>query len=390
MDFNQFKFEIKENAVEVEVEKELEGLSESTATPNKNSSVSNANGRCKSLSINNGFVFARENQQNKQGEDLIDFTHGTGANPSKINILDLHDEYYYENEKVSKNEIENLSKNENESNSNSNANSHMNPIFAFNGNINEPNPKPDSNISDLNVNSNDTPFTITNNNSTSNPFKPAQQINHFDISPKVTPTPNPSIAHDPAQNDLNNLFETISMSQPKKEPSKIDILKEAYQSKFSENEAMNIDSIYNVFGSVTTMNNMNSMNSMSNMSNMSNLNQMNQMNTMNTMNQQPPFRMFHSHSNSTGGFNINHMGNNFDLTGLGDKIEKKMSMDSIEDANNFKGNGNDNCNVVYPTFKDVPKLAKQNSLGSTTGTSGTTAGTKSHKYVLDMFSSLNK
>jgi len=52
-------------------------------------------------------------------------------------------------------------------------------------------------------------------------------------------------------NDLNDIFDNFNFTQ-QREPSTLDKLKESYQSSFVENEAAKIDSIYNVFGSMST------------------------------------------------------------------------------------------------------------------------------------------
>lgn len=69
--------------------------------------------------------------------------------------------------------------------------------------------------------------------------------------PQIEQESNTQIINEPSESkseDINDLFDSFNLSQPKKEPSKLDKFREMYQSSFVENEAAQIDPIYNVFG----------------------------------------------------------------------------------------------------------------------------------------------
>jgi hypothetical protein len=78
------------------------------------------------------------------------------------------------------------------------------------------------------------------------------QIENLDLKkngndPEVS-TSTPVKNHPKISSDINDLFENIKLFEPPKEVSKVEKIKEIYNSKFTENEASKIDKIYNLFG----------------------------------------------------------------------------------------------------------------------------------------------
>jgi hypothetical protein len=166
-------------------------------------------------------------------------------------------------------------------------------------------------------------------------------------------------------NDINDFFDTFNLSQPKKEMSKIDKIKEMYQSSFVENEGSKIDPIYNVFGgpSFSVYNNyqMGRM-SLANPSLGGNL-----MNKFDSTNNMPLFEKKETPNNSEGVFKKCHSSKEVIPTinnnSNPNTQENLNSNDSTTNCSHSEKLANGPTKSSYPSFNQLPnfQLNKQKS-----------------------------
>ncbi len=168
-------------------------------------------------------------QNKNRTVNLLDFEVQNGSKPTKINILDLSLHSTKDEKTIEENEFKKQGSNGEFDFEKSELNKNNSKTGSAEINFNTQYFSAENNMENFNF---DTPQNAQNTQNVQN----AQNAQNIQNAQKSN------------VNDINDFFETINLMKPPKETSKLEKMKESYNSIFEENEASKIDKIYNLFG----------------------------------------------------------------------------------------------------------------------------------------------